>query len=312
LDDVARDLPQTVQRKAMLQGEAGRAWLAGLEDRLDDLARAWNLSLGATLPGGTEALVVEVVAGDGGAAVLKLPVPGIDRAAGEVATLLAAQGRGYAALLRHDRASGALLLERLGPTLDSLGLPARRQIAIVCDTLLEAWTAPPDAHAFMTGVDKALSLRRGIEARWQALEPSGAERAVDLALRFVAALGAASADAEAVLAHGDPHPWNTLIAPGRGPRRFKFVDPDGLVIERAYDLGVLMREWCGALLAGDPLALGRARCRWLARRTGVAPEPIWRWGLAERVSTGLLLLELGLEREGAAMLAVADAWTRDG
>lgn len=62
--------------------------------------------------------------------------------------------------------------------------------------------------------------------------------------------------------------------PGDGPRRFKFVDPDGLFIEHAYDLGIPMREWGAELLAGDPLVLGRRRCRLLARLTGVAPEPI--------------------------------------
>ena len=42
----------------------------------------------------------------------------------------------------------------------------------------------------------------------------------------------------AVLAHGDPHACNTLVVPGE-PKRFKFVDPDGLFVERAYDLSIL-------------------------------------------------------------------------
>jgi hypothetical protein len=33
--------------------------------------------------------------------------------------------------------------------------------------------------------------------------------------------------------------------------------PDGLCIERAYDLGIPMREWGAELLAGDPVALGQ-------------------------------------------------------
>jgi streptomycin 6-kinase len=70
-----------------------------------------------------------------------------------------------------------------------------------------------------------------------------------------------------------------------------------------------MREWGAELLAGDPLALGRRRCDRLARLTGVAPEPIWHWGLIERVSSGLLLLQLGLERSGRQFLNVADAWS---
>jgi streptomycin 6-kinase len=63
----------------------------------------------------------------------------------------------------------------------------------------------------------------------------------------------------ALLTHGDPHACNTLAVPGGGARRFKFVDPGGLFIERAYDLGILLREWGAELLAGDPVVLGRRR-----------------------------------------------------
>lgn len=95
--------------------------------------------------------------------------------------------------------------------------------------------------------------------------------------------------------------------PGANARRFKFVDPDGLFIERAFDLGITMRDWGAELLAGDPVALGRRRCRLLARLTGVEPEPIWQWCFIERVSTGLLA-KLGLDRPVHEFLAVADAW----
>ena len=39
--------------------------------------------------------------------------------------------------------------------------------------------------------------------------------------------------------HGDVHQWNALQAAGGG---FKLVDPDGLLAEAEYDLGILMRE----------------------------------------------------------------------
>jgi streptomycin 6-kinase len=129
-----------------------------------------------------------------------------------------------------------------------------------------------------------------------------------MACRFAETRGRAFEPETAVLAHGDAQAWNTLLVPGQDLRRFKFVDPDGLVIERAYDLGISMREWGAELLAGDPVSLGKRRCAQLARRTGVAPEPIWQWGFIERVSSGLLLLKLGLENEAREFLAVADAW----
>lgn len=59
------------------------------------------------------------------------------------------------------------------------------------------------------------------------------------------------------------------------PAALKLVDPDGLLAEAEYDLGILMRE--------DPIELlddcdPRARARWLAARTGLDVEAIWEWG----------------------------------
>jgi streptomycin 6-kinase len=67
-------------------------------------------------------------------------------------------------------------------------------------------------------------------------------------------------------------------------------------------MGVLMREDPLELLGGDP----RERARHLAVRTGLDPAAIWEWGVAERVSTGLLCTKIGLQPIGRQMLAVAD------
>ena len=97
------------------------------------------------------------------------------------------------------------------------------------------------------------------------------------------------------LADGDVHQWNALQA-GEG---FKLVDPDGLLAEPEYDLGIIMRE--------DPLEGDlHERSRWLAAQTGLDQVAIWEWGAVERVSTGLLCLRVGLEAVGREMLAAAD------
>jgi len=101
-----------------------------------------------------------------------------------------------------------------------------------------------------------------------------------------------------VLVHGDVHQWNALEAGGG----FKLVDPDGLLAEAEYDLGVLMREDPMELLDGDP----RERARRLARRHGLDAEAIWEWGAVERVSTGLLCTRIGLQPAGREMLIAAD------
>jgi streptomycin 6-kinase len=65
------------------------------------------------------------------------------------------------------------------------------------------------------------------------------------------------------LVHGDVHQLNALQSDGG----FKLVDPDGLLAEAEYGLGVLMRGDPVELLAGDPIE----RARWLAARTGIDP-----------------------------------------
>jgi streptomycin 6-kinase len=67
-------------------------------------------------------------------------------------------------------------------------------------------------------------------------------------------------------------------------------------------MGILMREDPRELLEGD----AQERARWLARRCGLYAAAIWEWGVIERVSTGLLCTEVGLQPVGREMLAVAD------
>lgn len=297
------DIPEPVRLRAIAAGEPGLTWLAALPVLAAGLAERWNLTLGATLTGGTEALVLEAWLADGQAAVLKLAPPGADPAAGERRTLLAADGRGYARVHRHDDAAGALLLERLGRQLAQTNWPLPEQLAVLCATLLEAWAAPPPP-GLMNGAEKASSLAESISVTWRELGRPCSGAVVETALAFAEQRRLAFDPAKAVLAHGDAHAWNALQAQDGG---FKFVDPDGLFIEPAYDLGIPMREWSGELLAGDPRELGRQRIAMLAERTGLAPEPIWQWGFIERVSTGLLCVKLGLDG-GEEMLAVAEAW----
>ena len=103
---------------------------------------------------------------------------------------------------------------------------------------------------------------------------------------------------QGALVHGDVHQWNALEADDG----FKLVEPDGLLAEAEYDLGILMREDPSELLAGDP----QDRSRRPAARSGLDAIAIWEWGAVERVSTGLLCTEIDLQPVGRHMLAVAD------
>jgi streptomycin 6-kinase len=117
--------------------------------------------------------------------------------------------------------------------------------------------------------------------------------------------------AQSVLVHGDAHQLHLLRASGTATG-FKFIDPDGLVGERAFDLAIPMRDWSNVIPDGDLLQLGRDGCRLLADCGNVDEQAIWEWGLVQCVSNGLLLQQIGLDKPTSVQFAMADAWTMRG
>ncbi len=313
-DSMTRDasarlvIPEAVRGRAMNLGAEGLAWLEDIESTVAAIAREWGLALGAVMHGGSEAFVAEARTSEGRRAVLKIGIPGSESGRQEARVLKAAAGRGYAQILRHDGGRRAMLMERLGPPLEDLGLSIDEQVEIICTTLKTAWCHPPPETQFMNGAAKADSLAAFISETWAALGRPCSKRVIDRALAYARIRGRAFTAESALLAHGDAHSANTLFVPGSEPRSFKFIDPDGLFIEPAYDLAICMRGWGAPLLAGDAVALGWKRAALLASLTGVEPQPIWEWGFIERVSTGLFLKQLGREAEASEFLAVAELW----
>ena len=55
---------------------------------------------------------------------------------------------------------------------------------------------------------------------------------------------------------------------------YVFVDPDGFVADRAYDLGVVLRDWSSTLLGPDARTVAEGYCRLLAEHTGVDAQRI--------------------------------------
>ncbi len=291
------DVPAVVRNKALAAGAA--RWLAELPELVASLEQDWSIAVGRRYDGATEAFVAEATLEDGTAAVLKLLVPEAGAAAGnEIAVLRLVNGQGCARLLRADEARGALLLERLGRSLYELAPPLRERHEILCSAAGQIWRPAPGC-GLPTGAEKGRWLADFITEVWAELDRPCSERAVDYALRCAARRVAAHDDERAVLVHGDVHQWNALAA---GGGVFKLVDPDGLLAEAEYDMGIIMREDPVELLAGDP----RERARWLARRTGLDATAIWEWGAVERVSTGLLCTRVDLQPVGREMLAAAD------
>ena len=290
------DVSDVVRNKAAAAGADW--WIESLPDLIATLEQEWSITVGRPYTDATEALVVEANLANGAPAVLKLVVPrDADAAHNEATALRLANGVGCVQLLREDADRGALLLERLGRSLHELALAIDRRHEILCDTAARLWRPAPEC-GLPTGHDKGRWLIDYVTTTWEELDRPCSERAVDDAIACARRRIAAHDDDRAVLVHGDVHQWNALEASGG----FKLIDPDGLLAEPEYDLGIIMREDPVELVNGDP----HQRARWLAQRTRLDETAIWEWGVIERVSTGLLCTKIGLQPVGRDMLTAAD------
>lgn len=311
------EIPTVVANKARELGS--EAWLDQLPALVADIEQRWRLQVGLPFTDATEALVLAATTEAGTEVVLKLVVPRNgthQNASAEASVLRLVGGEGCVTLLDADESVGALLLERLGPSLHDLGLPIRARHEILCQTAQRFWRPLPSpatglglmdelglatGPSLMTGAEKGRWLIEHITRLREELDRPCSERAVDHAVACAERRITAHDDERSVLVHGDVHEWNVLRTPGP-ELDYKLIDPDGLLAEPAYDLGIIMREDPLELMAGDP----RSRAVNLGRRCGVDPDPIWEWGVVERVSTGLLCAAIDLQPVGRQMLEAAD------
>jgi streptomycin 6-kinase len=299
-------VPDLVRQCALSNGIEGRRWLAELPEVVATMTERWNLELGPAFPGGTASFVAGATDQSGRACVLKVAMPFQHEAPESFGrTVLVHQlaaGRGCVALLHSDEPTRAMLLERLGPNLDELGMPLPLLLETVAVTLRDFWRPVSDASDLPTGADKAGWLADHITLMWDELGRPCPPPVVERALEYCQARAAAFDPALAVLVHGDAHGWNTLAV---GDGTFKLVDPEGLRSERAHDLAVPTREYNRPLLVGQTCRLARQRSELLARLCSVDPEAVWQWGFIERVATGLANVRDFDGDEGMAFLEVA-------
>ncbi|HLL69766.1 MAG TPA: aminoglycoside phosphotransferase family protein [Micromonosporaceae bacterium] len=303
------EINSLVRERARQLGPPGEHWVAALPGLLAEMEQRWSITTGPPLSGGSAAYVAPARMADGRDAVLKLVVPDPDLT-GQVRTMVEADGRGYARVYASDVEQHAMLIEALGPSLEDLRLAPEHTIDALCGTLRRAWqVAPWPGLTADPAREKARALHGLVSRLWEQLGAPCPERVVAQALDYADRRAAAFRRDRCVVVHGDPHPGNILRAPT--PRvgaesGYAFIDPDGFLADPAYDLGVVLRDWCAELNAGDPSETARRYSRQLASRTGVDETAIWEWGYLERVSTGLYLTQLGAAEWGRSFLATAD------
>ena len=300
-------IPPLVVSRAKSAGAAGVAWLANLDSMILELEEKWNISVGETLSGGTHAFVGCADGSDGEKYVLKIDMP--EDLGGEfqngIAVLKIADGHGYAKLYAYDLERKACLLERLGKPVNRMGYSVYKQLQIICSVLQETWKIPATNIGFPSGEDSVAWFRTFIGETWEKLNHPCSHKVIEQAFCYLKSREEAINPAEFVFLHGDAHGGNTLKElSGDG---FKLIDPDGILYEKAYDLGVLMREWIDEYEQA-PLQRGKERCSYLHSLTGVSEQAIWEWGFLQTVSTAFVLLQTGQEETGRKMLRVAERW----
>ncbi|TDQ41247.1 aminoglycoside phosphotransferase family protein [Aureibacillus halotolerans] len=291
-------------------------WLAGLESLVSSIEEDWGIIVKEPLAGGSEAYVAKVLLKDGIPAILKVGMPEMDGntvLTHEVRTLQSANGQGYARLLQYNLDKRALLIEKLGPPLSASGFSTKRKLETICMTLKTAWSNSPFPLAELQEVDSSPAdwFSGFIPSMWKKLDQPCSKQVISTTERFVKSRSQDFQPDEVVLAHGDAHEGNLLKDPTEQTNlSYKLIDPDGVVAEKTYDLGVLMRVWPEELLT-DPFHLGEERCRLLSTYTGVKPQAIWEWGFLQCVATGLLLGQMGQTKASQQLLSIAEAWAMD-
>ena len=308
------DLPDAVRQRAI--AASSHAWLDALPNLITELCSEWQLTRGRTYREATEAFVADVTRADGSAAVLKILLPSeAHDASQEIAVLRLAGGVGCPQLFTADEARGALLLERLGRAMAELDLSLAERRMHLTDAARQLWRRSPQQN-FTNGAAKGFWLKELIEQHWQKLGQPCSRIVIDHALQCADQRIAAHHARRAVLVHGDIHAWNALEGSqaAQGASRFKLVDPDGLYAEAEYDLGVILREDPEELLqiAECNGADGAFSASWQAARelsvaTNCDPTAIWQWAFIERISTGLVCNEIGVQPVGSDMLSAAEA-----
>ncbi|GAA4530040.1 hypothetical protein GCM10023160_30260 [Brachybacterium paraconglomeratum] len=320
--DEARARPWAVQPWA-------RDLLDALPDRLGAVLSRWELTVVRTFADGAELPVLEVHGRTTGPAVLKLGGHGSDHAQ-QVRILRAADGNGYVRVLEQADDLGAVLLERLGPSLWASVPDPVAQSLTLADLLPTTWELPVAVGTPFTPTQKATSLLALVDGALESLLANGVlegasggvlegagggqgerevlERARALALELIAA-----PSPRQVVLHGDPHPGNVLR---RGPEHV-FIDPDGFLGEPEYDVGVALRDHQQVIDDLDQREGVGAGRRWhaalvvqLAERLELDAERIAAWAALERVTTGIHLGNLGWTEESAAWLRTAQRMLR--
>ena len=180
---------------------------------------------------------------------------------------------------------------------------------IICGLLKKTWI-PLDENQKLRPMGQLIGwFQDFILATWERLEKPCSKEIIDRALLFLESRRKNLSLYQSVLVHGDPHADNILKTLDSDELSYKLIDPDGIIGEPAYDLGILVREWVEELVDA-PLEKAIERVLLLHNETGVEKQSIWEWAFIQSVSTGLFLKVIQEHGLGDSLLRIAQEWLR--
>ena len=312
MKDWENQIPSNIQNKLNALGDEGIRWKKELNTVIDCIEKEWSISLEQILEGGSEAFVAKCTLKNQEKGILKLFMPqleGNSEFEQQVEALRVVNGAGYVKLLKYDAKKKAVLLECLGESLSEFDYSIRDQMKIICGLLKKTWI-PLDENQKLRPMGQLIGwFQDFILATWERLEKSCSKEIIDRALLFLESRRKNLSLYQSVLVHGDPHADNILKTLDSDELSYKLIDPDGIIGEPAYDLGILVREWVEEL--GDaPLEKANERVLLLHNETGVEMQSIWEWAFIQSVSTGLFLKAIQEHGLGDSLLRIAQDWLR--
>ncbi len=179
-----------------------------------------------------------------------------------------------------------MVLERIRPGLTLSSIPDDEQAtSIAAQVMKELWRPPPPEHSFPTVSDWAAGLA-GLRDRFGGetgpLPIALVEKAETLFSGLIGSMG------DPVLLHGDLHHYNILSSTRE---TWLAIDPKGVVGEREYEVGALLRN---CLLSSPlPERILEQRVSQLAEELGFDRERVLGWGLAQAVLSAWWSIEDG-------------------
>jgi streptomycin 6-kinase len=290
------------------RGQPGIDWLERLPGVLSEIETRWLLTIGRPFDGLSYNYAAPAVRADGTALVVKVCPPSREFGT-EVEALTVYAGDGAVELIDVDVAMGVMLLEQVKPgQMLSEVMDDEEATRIAASVMQRIWHPPPKEHSFPTVAEWARGLEK-LRATFGGTTgpfPEGlVQEAVGL---FVELIGSMS---EPVVLHGDLHHFNILSSERQG---WLAIDPQGVIGEREYETGALLRNPMPAIYHMENVEVMLARrMDQLAELLGFDRQRIRGWAVAQAVLSAWWFFEDfdgKVSREMTNAIALAEAMAR--